>query len=65
MLFDRLTVYEYAYNGKVLGYVQEQEVVTDVLGIVGKKLSSNNSSNLFSTLAFGVLKVYNIYYGET
>lgn len=42
MLFDRFTVYEYAYNGKVLGYVQEQEVVTDVLGIAAKKLSSNN-----------------------
>ena len=42
ILFDRFTVYEYAYNGKVLGYVQEQEVVTDVLGIAGKKLSENS-----------------------
>ena len=46
ILFDRFTVYEYAYNGKVLGYVREQEEVTDVLDIAGKKLSENSSSNL-------------------
>ena len=48
IVFDRFTVYEYAYNGKVLGYVQEQEEVTDVLGIAGKKLSSsrNNAVNV-------------------
>ena len=42
IIFDSFTVYEYAYNGKVLGYVKEQEEVTDVLGIAGKKLSLNN-----------------------
>jgi len=42
IVFDRFTVYEYAYNGKVLGYVQEQEEVTDVLAIAGRKLSGNN-----------------------
>lgn len=41
-IFDRFTVYEYAYNGKVLGYVKEQEEVTDVLEIAGDKLSQNN-----------------------
>ena len=46
ILFDRFTVYEYAYNGKVLGYVKEQEEVTDVLEIAGKKLSENSGSNL-------------------
>lgn len=44
MIFDRFTVYEYAYNGKVLGYVQEQEEVTDVLDIAGKKLSSGRAN---------------------
>jgi len=42
VIFDRFTVYEYAYNGKVLGYVKEQEEVTDVLEIAGDKLSQNN-----------------------
>ena len=39
IVFDIFTVYEYAYNGNVLGYVHEQEDVTDVLDIAGKKLS--------------------------
>ena len=42
ILFDSLTVYEYAYNGKVLGYVKEQEEVTEVLDVAGAKLSQNN-----------------------
>ena len=46
IVFDRFTVYEYAYNGKVLGYVQEQEEVTDVLGIAGKKLSSGRENGV-------------------
>lgn len=44
VVFDRITVYEYAYNGKVLGYVSEQEEVTDVLEVAGKKLTENNNS---------------------
>ncbi|NLY87329.1 MAG: peptidoglycan DD-metalloendopeptidase family protein [Clostridiales bacterium] len=39
VLFDNYTVYEYAYNGKVLGYVDSQEDVTDILDITGEKLS--------------------------
>lgn len=46
IIFDRFTVYEYAYNGKVLGYVKEQEEVTDVLGIAGEKLTENSGSSL-------------------
>ena len=46
IIFDRFTVYEYAYNGKVLGYVQEQEEVTDVLDVAGRKLSGNTSSEV-------------------
>lgn len=46
IIFDRFTVYEYAYNGKVLGYVQEQEEVTDVLDVAGRKLSGNTESEV-------------------
>jgi murein DD-endopeptidase MepM/ murein hydrolase activator NlpD len=46
IIFDKFTVYEYAYNGKVLGYVQEQEEVTDVLDVAGRKLSGNTSSEV-------------------
>ena len=42
VIFDQFTVYEYAYNGKVLGYVKAQEEVTEVLDIAGEKLSQNN-----------------------
>ena len=43
VIFDRFTVYEYAYNGKVLGYVKNQEDVTDVLDIAGTMLTENSS----------------------
>lgn len=46
IIFDRFTVYEYAYNGKVLGYVQEQEEITDVLEVAGRKLSGNTESEI-------------------
>ena len=46
IIFDRFTVYEYAYNGKVLGYVQEQEEITDVLDVAGRKLSGNTESDV-------------------
>ena len=42
-VFDRFTVYEYAYNGKTLGYVRNQEDVTDVLDIAGTMLTANSS----------------------
>ncbi len=44
ILFDRFTVYEYAYNGKVLGYVQNQDEITDVLSIAGERLTENNEN---------------------
>lgn len=44
IIFDMFTVYEYAYNGKVLGYVNEQEEVTDVLDIAGRQLTNNSST---------------------
>ena len=39
VVFDRFTVYEYAYNGKVLGYVKAQEEVTNVLAVAGDQLN--------------------------
>ena len=44
VVFDRATVYEYAYNGKLLGYVKEQEEVTDVLEVAGRELTKNTST---------------------
>lgn len=44
IVFDWFTVYEYAYNGKVLGYVNRQEEVTDVLEVAAKNLTSNSSA---------------------
>ena len=46
IIFDHFTVYEYAYNGMVLGYVKEQEEVTDVLEVAGDKLTENSGSLL-------------------
>ncbi len=43
LVFEYFTVYEYAYNGRVLGYVDSQDVVTDVLDVAGEHLSSNNN----------------------
>lgn len=44
IVFDMFTVYEYAYNGKVLGYVKNQDEVTDVLDIAGRELTYNSST---------------------
>lgn len=44
IVFDLNTVYEYAYNGKVLGYVRNQDEVTDVLDIAGRQLTYNSST---------------------
>ena len=45
-VFDKYTVYEYSYNGMSLGYVNNQEDVTDVLDIAGTMLTENTSSNV-------------------
>lgn len=44
-VFDKYTVYEYSYNGKVLGYVRSQEDVTDVLDIAGTMMTANSSGD--------------------
>lgn len=45
-VFDRFTAYEYSYNGKSLGYVRNQEDVTDVLDIAGTMLTENSSGDM-------------------
>jgi len=39
------TVYEYAYNGKVLGYVENQDDVTNVLAIASEQLNALNTES--------------------
>ncbi|MBQ0005414.1 MAG: peptidoglycan DD-metalloendopeptidase family protein [Clostridiales bacterium] len=46
LVFDYFTVYEYAYNGRVLGYVDNQENVTDVLEVAGNQLSKKNDVDI-------------------
>ena len=45
-VFDRFTAYEYSYNGKTLGYVKNQEDVTEVLDIAGTMLTENSSGEM-------------------
>ena len=37
------TVYEYAYNGRVLGYVKSEDSVVGLLDVAGDHMSSNNN----------------------
>ena len=39
IVFDKFTLYEYAYNGKVLGFVDSQDDVTNVLSIASDQLN--------------------------
>lgn len=43
LTMEHYTVYEYAYNGRVLGYVKSQESVVGLLSVAGDRLSENNS----------------------
>lgn len=45
-IFSYATGYEYSYNGKHLGYVNNQEDVTKVLGLVSEELSKEYDSNI-------------------
>ena len=45
-LFSYATGYEYSYNGKHLGYVNNQEDVTKVLDLVSEELSKEYDSNI-------------------
>ncbi|MBQ6582945.1 MAG: peptidoglycan DD-metalloendopeptidase family protein [Mogibacterium sp.] len=46
LIFDHYTLYEYSYNGRVLGYVDNQENVTNILEVAGDRMSSANEANI-------------------
>lgn len=43
LTLQHYTVYEYAYNGRVLGYVKSEDSVVGLLDVAGDHMSSNNS----------------------
>ncbi len=43
LVFNQVTVYQYAYNGRVLGYVKSQEAVTEVLEVASENIKANNT----------------------
>ena len=45
-IFSYATGYDYSYNGKHLGYVNNQEDVTKVLGLVSEELSKEYGTNI-------------------
>ena len=49
LTFEYNTVYEYSYNGRVLGYVKRQETVTDLLEVAGEGMSGNSDINIVFT----------------
>lgn len=51
LVMEHFTVYEYAYNGRTLGYVKNQEVVYDILDIAGKSLSETNKDSRIKFVA--------------
>lgn len=42
LIFEHNTVYEYAYNGRVLGYVKSQETVNSVLTVASEEMTAAN-----------------------
>ena len=42
LVFDHYTVYEYSYNGRVLGYVRSEDTVVDLLDVASEGLSVNS-----------------------
>ena len=42
LTMQHYTVYEYAYNGRVLGYVKSEDSVVGLLDVAGDHMSSNN-----------------------
>lgn len=45
VIFNHFTVYEYAYNGRPIGYVRNQETVSDILGVASEGLSESNKDS--------------------
>lgn len=46
LVFDHEISYQYSYNGRILGYVNDQEQVYNILDIAGKKLSEINQAKV-------------------
>ena len=46
LVFDHETSYQYSYNGRILGYVDDQEQVYNILNIAGEKLSKVNDAKI-------------------
>ena len=46
VVFEYNTAFQYAYNGRVLGYVDSQSEVADVLGVTGEHISENNDADI-------------------
>lgn len=44
--FETFTVYEYAYNGRILGYVKAQDTVVSLLDIAGDRMSGRNDAKI-------------------
>lgn len=46
LVFDHEISYQYSYNGRILGYVNDQEQVYNILDIAGEKLSEINQAKV-------------------
>lgn len=46
LFMNHFTTYEYSYNGKVLGYVKDQEMVNGILEVAGDELSKASGSKI-------------------
>ena len=44
-VFDYFTVYEYAYNGRVLGYVDSEDTVVNLLDVAGERMADADEEN--------------------
>lgn len=44
-VFDYFTVYEYAYNGRVLGYVNSEDTVVNLLDVAGERMADADEEN--------------------
>ncbi len=46
LVFNHEIAYQYSYNGRVLGYVSDQEQVNNILEVAGEKLSELNNAKI-------------------
>lgn len=51
IVMNHFTIYEYAYNGRVIGYVHNQETVYDVLDVASEGLSDTNKDSRIKFVA--------------